>query len=137
MNDEVNEYQRYIYKFPPIQEAIFEARFIDKNYNSTLNGRFYDKISKNYPTIQDLNQNSLINAFKPPLGDNVLFSPVPEIFSNVVFRILSTRFFFFRDLGSEFDLAIFFTFLNMTGDVEAKPPNSEKLALQERHSVSL
>lgn len=47
-------YPRYKYQNPPLQEAIFEAKFSYENFDSTLPGQFYEKVRSQFPEKNDL-----------------------------------------------------------------------------------
>lgn len=60
------EYQRYQYKNAPLQEAIFEAKFSSESFDSTLSGRFFEKICEKFPQKNDLHFFSFHIGVLPP-----------------------------------------------------------------------
>ncbi len=53
-------YKRYHYDKAPLQEAIFEAKFFDENYDVTLPGRFFDRVSSKFPEKKEIQNNAII-----------------------------------------------------------------------------
>jgi uncharacterized protein (TIGR04255 family) len=49
--------KRYQYANSPLQEAIFEMRFLNENEDSILQNRFFDKISDKFPEIKEIKNN--------------------------------------------------------------------------------
>ncbi len=56
MTEENENYQRYKYERAPLQEAIFEVRFINDSFDSAIPGQIYEKVRKEFPQKKDIKQ---------------------------------------------------------------------------------
>lgn len=60
-----NTYQRYKYKKPPLQEAIFEAKFSNEKLDITLPGQFFEKVRNEFPQKNNLDVITFTIGTKP------------------------------------------------------------------------
>lgn len=62
----IHDYQHYRYDKHRIQEVIFEAKFSTENFDSTVPGRFYEKVSAEFPAKNDLKTITVSLGTAPP-----------------------------------------------------------------------
>lgn len=76
MIDSNKSYKRYHYDKAPLQEVIFEARFLDEGYDLTLPGRFFDRISMKFPQKKEIQNNTVIISSYPLTSPPIIQAPV-------------------------------------------------------------
>jgi len=78
MIDLSKTYRRYHYDKAPLQEVIFESRFLDDSYDLTLPGRFFDRISRKFPKKKEIQNNTFFISPYPLTTPPIIQTPVMQ-----------------------------------------------------------